>query len=272
MKYFLKNKLQQILNTASSFFEKDELAYLVLQQKIERPVRDKVAWELQKAFDKEYGQGEVLVRCEWPSWYDEQNLDYSNSKLSARSAVDIAILMMNKSRDDYKEVLALIEFKHHAFLNTEQWPYVSFVKDVRKMQEMTKLGRKGNSSDKRIKHADMYFVMLTTSHNKSNGNVFGSAVVYQDLLTSRKGTILFADPNYAQNLMKFWEGFYDLSLQCTYTNGYKIDVTNLNKLKYNNIPAPSVPQPVIQNLGCSFNYIMHLSCMLWGPYKSSDII
>lgn len=276
MKKFIKSELSSLANTISKSFQQDELAYLVLQQKIERPIRDKIAWELQKALDQKYGQGELMVRCEWPSWYDEQNLDYSNSQISARSAVDIAILKMNQSRDDYEEILALIEFKHHAFLNTETWPYESFIDDVSKMYKMTQISRKGNVSDKRINNADMYFVMLITSHNQQNCNAFGSAVVYWNLLHAcqkrgKNKAILYNDPSYVHNLREFWKGFFNLNFQCKYTSGQTIAAKSTTSIAYNNTAAPSVQQPEIQHLGSSFNYDMYLSCMIWGPYDYNKL-
>lgn len=158
MKKFIKDKLEELLQNVPNYFEENELAYITLQQKVERQIRDKIAWKLQKAADNKYGVGQLLVRCEWPSSYDENKLDYTGVPgISGRSAVDIAVLKMNDDRTDYDEVLALIEFKHHAFLNKETMFYGEFNKDVAKMKKIASLPRKNSPQDLRIRQADLYF-------------------------------------------------------------------------------------------------------------------
>ena len=131
---FLEQQIAEILinNNIATLFHENELVYISLQQKNERQVRDKVAWELQKRLDHRFGVGALMVRCEWPSIHDEHNLDYQSAKgiidvsneddevqckkectLNGRKAVDIAVLLMSKDKKDYEEVIALIEFKSH---------------------------------------------------------------------------------------------------------------------------------------------------------------
>ena len=121
---FIKDQLEDILikNNIAVLFAPGELAFLTLQQKNERQIRDKVAWVLQQRLDNKFGKGRFMARCEWPNDVDSKNLDYSKARplkhsdpkeakqLKGRSAVDLAILEMDKSRTDYKEVIALIEF------------------------------------------------------------------------------------------------------------------------------------------------------------------
>jgi len=178
---FIDEQLRSIIKDIPSLFEPDELAYISLQQKNERQIRDKVAYRLQQNLDKEYGFGQYLVRCEWPSYFDEQELDYSQSnnfgkEISGRTAVDMAILKMNELGNGYDEVIALVEFKAHCFLNYEKWPYEEFAEDVAKMYSFTNLNTK-------IQNADLYFIMLTSSIGSDGANLdkFGSAIAYQDI-------------------------------------------------------------------------------------------
>lgn len=239
MKKIIEKKLKELLGNVPNYFEENELAYITLQQKVERQIRDKIAWKLQKAADNKYGVGQLLVRCEWPSSYDSQKLDYQNiSGISGRSAVDIAVLKMNDDRTDYDEVLALIEFKHHAFLNKETWPYDEFEKDVNKMETMALLPRKNQSQDLRIQQADLYFIMLTTSHQQNNGNKYASAVVYKNILDGipKSKTPTLYDPTntgqYIYEIKAFWKGFKN--------KGLLLESTELP----------------MQNIGTSFGYDM----------------
>lgn len=239
MKKFIEQKLEELLKNVPKYFEENELAYIALQQKVERQIRDKIAWKLQKAADNKYGVGQLLVRCEWPSSYDENKLDYTGVPgISGRSAVDIAVLKMNDDRTDYDEVLALIEFKHHAFLNNEQWPYKEFEKDVNKMKEIASLSRTSPDQGYRIKQADLYFIMLTTSHQQNNGNKYASAVVYKDILDGipKSKTPTLYDPTntgqYIYDIKAFWKGFKN--------KGLLLESTELP----------------MQNIGSSFGYDM----------------
>lgn len=241
MKKFIEQKLEELLKNVPKYFEENELAYIALQQKVERQIRDKIAWKLQKAADNKYGVGQLLVRCEWPSSYDENKLDYTGVPgISGRSAVDIAVLKMNDDRTDYDEVLALIEFKHHAFLNNEQWPYKEFKKDVRKMETMAQLPRKNSPQYFRILQADLYFIMLTTSHQQNNGDKYASAVTYKDILDKGPKATTYHptlyDPTntgqYINDIKAFWKGFKNKGLL----------------LKSTELP--------MQNIGTSFGYDM----------------
>ncbi|MCQ2384137.1 MAG: hypothetical protein MJZ96_04565 [Paludibacteraceae bacterium] len=239
MKKFIKDKLEELLQNVPNYFEENELAYITLQQKVERQIRDKIAWKLQKAADNKYGVGQLLVRCEWPSSYDENKLDYTGVPgISGRSAVDIAVLKMNDDRTDYDEVLALIEFKHHAFLNKETMFYGEFNKDVAKMKKIASLPRKNSPQDLRIRQADLYFIMLTTSHQQNNGEKYASAVVYKGILDSSnktKAPTLYDPTNtgqYIYDINAFWKGFKN--------KGLLLESTELP----------------MQNIGTSFGYDM----------------
>lgn len=261
MKNFIKQKLEELLQNVPNYFEENELAYITLQQKVERQIRDKIAWKLQNAADNKFGVGQLLVRCEWPSSYDSQKLDYpNNSNISHRSAVDIAVLKMNDDRTDYDEVLALIEFKHHAFLNNEQWPYTEFEKDVNKMETMAQLHRINQSQDLRIRQADLYFIMLTTSHQQNNGDKYASAVTYKNILDKGPKATTYHptlyDPNnpelYTENLQTFWGNFLKEHQQVHQIN--------------------TSTQLPIQKIGTSFDYDMWFTgLILFLNYKSDEI-
>lgn len=261
MKEFIKDRLKELLGNVPNYFEENELAYITLQQKVERQIRDKIAWKLQKEADKKYGVGQLLVRCEWPSSYDSQKLDYQNiSGIIGRSAVDIAVLKMNDDRTDYDKVLALIEFKHHAFLNKETWPFKEFDKDVEKMETMAQLPRKNQSQNLSLRkqQADLYFIMLTTSHQQNNGDKYASAVTYKDILDKGpKATTyhptLYNPTNpglYTTNLRTFWGNFSTVYQQ----KHQQVQQINTSTL----LP--------MQNIGSSFGYDMWFTGLIFGPF------
>lgn len=255
-KQFIKQQLEDILvkNNIADLFKKDELAYLTLQQKNERQIRDKVAWELQKRLDKEYGRGAYMARCEWPSKVDADKLTYpkQSNVLNGRSAVDLAILRMNKKKDDYVEVIALIEFKSHLFLNGDGWAKGEFMKDVSKMKALSGLSRKGNQADKRIDNADLYFIYIMNSHEKSNIQQYTSAVGYWDTLKlhnnpkshSKHKPILCTDSNYQKDL----------------------DAEFCNIISAVNVPNNSYQRSATRPIGTSFMHPIQCTCMIWGPF------
>ena len=272
------DELKDILSNIPALFQPDELAYLTLQQKNERQIRDKVAWELQKRLDKQYFDSKgpkLIVRCEWPSAVDAKNLCYQCSGLSGRSAVDLAVLLMNDNRTDYEKVVALIEFKADSFLNNEDWPYIAFAEDVEKMQKFTSLIRKNNSNDLRISDSDLYFVFLLSSHDHNNDDSYASAVTYKNILDKgAKRSSLSAPHLYDENNPvpfinardNFFEGFVDFTKIPTWI-GKRIPLPR--QIKYNKV------YPLfkfgIHKLGYTFGYKMYLTGFLWGPYLAKDI-
>lgn len=272
----IKQILTSLLSDIPKLFEADELAYLSLQQKNERQIRDKVAWNLQKELDANFFDEkgpQLIVRCEWPSSVDSQKLDKIEN-LPGRSAVDLAVLKMNEERTDYTEVLALIEFKAHSFLNKEEWPYEEFVKDVKKMITLTQLSRLSQPDDKRIQNADLYFVLVLSSHNKSGCNKYASAVVYKDLLDkgvkrkSRFRPILYDPTNpreYLCNRNTFANGFMQLPAP---------EWLGKKTLQLDTIQcSPSMPMALtnVVSAGYSFEYEMFVSSIIWGPYNYNNI-
>lgn len=278
--FFLEQQIAEILinNSIATLFHENELVYITLQQKNERQIRDKVAWELQKRLDHRFGVGTLMVRCEWPSIYDEHNFDYQSAKeiidagiqdnevpckkdctLNGRKAVDIAVLRMSDDRKDYKEVIALIEFKSHLFLNKDGWVKNEFLNDVNKMRAFTRLSRKNNAQDKRIKNADLYFVYIMNSHERSNIDEYASAVGYKQTLdlhrnhsTSRHTPILCSDANYQQGLDKEFNDIISSVKTTKKRNTFHRSKTNL--------------------LGVSFAHPLFCTCMIWGPYKNYDLV
>ncbi len=248
----INRKICELLNGIDSLFQDtNELAYITLQQKNERQIRDKVAYELQKYLDSK-DNGTYIVRCEWPSSSDGKNLDYKDSGLSGRKAVDMAILKMNDNRTDYDKVVALVEFKSQSFLNDETWPVESFKDDVEKMARFTKLPRRNNQGDLRIQDADLYFIMGVSSHNKRNCPEYASAVAYKDILDLPESSLdcrksqLFNEQNpqvYVDKMKSFAQKF----------------VLNGN-------PATTITET--KPIGSSFEYNLYQTFIVWGPYKA----
>lgn len=252
---YIKQQLEDILvkNNIADLFHKDELAYLTLQQKNERQIRDKVAWVLQQRLDQKYGAGKYMARCEWPSKVDADKLDYPKQSivLKGRSAVDLAILKMDTNRDDYYRVVALIEFKSHLFLNGDGWAKEEFKKDVSKMNALKGLSRKGNQADKRIDNADLYFIYIMNSHERSDIQHYTSAVGYRDTLKlhntksrSKQKPILCTDSNYQKDL----------------------DVEFSDIISAVNVPNNSYQRSATRPIGTSFMHPLQCTCMIWGPY------
>ncbi len=271
--------LKELLGRVSDLFSKDELAYISLQQNNECQIRDKIAFCLQKALDSRY-PGECIVSCEWPSAEDMHKLDYLDSRVSKRFSVDMAVLKMNEDKTDYVEVLALVEFKTHLFLNREKWPYEEFTRDVYKMKMITQLPRSHSANDFRIRNADLYFVMGNTSHDYSDkGNFarYASAVACRDVLDlqegnkSRRVAILFDrnDPDvYKEELMRFWEGFCTMRFDF---GGTEQRVSTPYTMEYCGVKCQDVPERIIQRIGSSFGYNMYQTFLVWGPYRADKL-
>lgn len=275
----VKANLKELLGRVTDLFSKDELAYISLQQNNKSQIRDKIAFYLQKTMDSSY-PGECIVRCEWPSLEDMRKLDYLDSKISHRSTVDIAVLKMNDEKTDYVEVLALMEFKTHMFLNREKWPYEDFSRDVNKMKMITQLPRNFAEGDFRIKNADLYFVMGNTSHdNRDKGKFlrYPSAIAYRDILglsddkKSRRTAILYdrEKPDiYKDELMRFWEGFCTMRFDF---GGTEQRVDTPYTMEYCGVKCQEVPERIIQRIGSSFGYNMYQTFLVWGPYRADKL-
>lgn len=275
---FIKDQLEDIFvnKNVADLFDRGELAFLTLQQKNERQIRDKVAWELQQRLDKRYGKEVLMVRCEWPNDVDAKKLDYNKARplkysdpkgglreLKGRSAVDLAVLRMNHpNRDDYYEVIALIELKSHLFLTGETWAQDQFNKDVEKMVAISELDRKGKQADKRIDNADLYFIYIMNSHVTANKtNRYASAVGYKNQLDMHGKSSAAKAP-----ILLFDEGGYQKALAKEFNRiiTSKVIITNANN---------QYCQPLQSyQIGTSFGHPLYYTCMLWGPYKGKNIV
>lgn len=131
-----KDILQNCISKLPEKFEKNEMAFLALQGKIELQLRDKIAWELEK-------EGSYYIKKE-----------YSPSESEGRQKVDLAIL----SKEDLKPV-CLIEFKAHSSANKETEYGKRCENDCDKMKEMSK---EANANP------DKFFVFFQSSHEKED--------------------------------------------------------------------------------------------------------
>ena len=105
--------LKKIINSIDKTYQKDELAYLALTSKIENPLRDKIAFELQKELKEN-----IIVCREW-----------TNNRKN-KSKADIAILDINGKPE------CIIEFKAHSSISgIGQWSN-SLIKDIQKNQKL----------------------------------------------------------------------------------------------------------------------------------------
>lgn len=105
--------LKNIISSIHKNYQTDELAYLSMTSKIENPLRDKIAFELQKRIGKD-----KIVCREW-----------TNNRMS-KSKADIAIL------DIYGIPECVIEFKAHSSITgIGEWSNC-LINDINKNQEL----------------------------------------------------------------------------------------------------------------------------------------
>lgn len=104
----------ELINKDRQLYQENELAYLTITSKIENPLRDKIAFELQKKLEKK------VVCREW-----------TNNGLTKKKA-DLAILD-NKANPE-----CIIEFKAHSGITgIGQWA-AQLIKDIEKNQSLYK--------------------------------------------------------------------------------------------------------------------------------------
>jgi hypothetical protein len=140
--------LKSIISSIHKNYQTDELAYLSLTSKIENPLRDKIAFELQKSIGKE-----KIVCREW-----------TNNRLS-KSKADIAIL------DIYGIPECIVEFKAHSSITgIGEWSNC-LIKDIRKNQEL-------------YKQTEMIFVLFANFVSGIPKNqIFNHSIKYYDSIT-----------------------------------------------------------------------------------------
>lgn len=107
------NLLKNIISSIHKNYQTDELAYLSLTSKIENPLRDKIAFELQKKL------GDDIIICrEWTNFRKN------------KSKADIAILDITGKPE------CIIEFKAHSSVSgIGEWSN-SLIKDIQKNQKL----------------------------------------------------------------------------------------------------------------------------------------
>ena len=140
--------LKNIIRSIEKNYQTDELAYLSLTSKIENPLRDKIAFELQKSV----GKNKIVCR-EW-----------TNNRLSKAKA-DIAILDINGIPE------CVIEFKAHSSITgIGEWSNC-LIKDIRKNQEL-------------YKQTEMIFVLFANFVNGLPKNqIFNQSIKYYDSIS-----------------------------------------------------------------------------------------
>lgn len=277
VKKLIHDEIVRLLNKMNALFLDGELAYIMLQQKNERPIRDKLAYHLQlflDSLDCDTYDSKYLVKCEWPNLPVDNYLQFDSDPQLKQNKVDIAILKMNENKTDYESVLALIELKDHQFLNEESWPQDEFKKDMAKMVRFTNLNRTQvqNSSDtSRIANADLYFIIgvgsITQRDDDKQFNKYASAIGYKYQLDfylkdskNKQSAILYkekAPKEYRDALKKFADKFR-LNEKGMPADEAKERDTKLSITK-------TLP------LGTSFGYRIYLSFVISGPYKASNI-
>ncbi len=162
--------LKEIVNSINQKYQIDELAYLSMTSKIENPLRDKIAFELQKKL------GENLIVCR----------EWTNNKKS-KSKADIAILNLNGIPE------GIIEFKAHSSISgIGEWSSC-LVNDIQKNQKL-------------YNQTETIFVMLANFVNEIPKNqVFNQSIkYYKNIIKSinRKYSLELQKENWEKALTK----------------------------------------------------------------------
>lgn len=136
-------------------YDKNELAFLALQGKIELQLRDKIAWYIEKQYSKDY-----LVKREFGP--------------SGREKCDLAIL-----KKDTKSPVCLIEFKAHSSAKFENhYATKECVHDCKKMIKISEDTRADTN-------LQMLFIFFQTHHKGEMNDDYNGIIAYYD--TVRKG-------------------------------------------------------------------------------------
>ena len=247
----IKNTLPTLLNNLTPLFDPNELAYLSIQGKNELQIRDKVAWNLQVALDKQFGQGEYLVCHEW-------------GPKQGRSKVDMAVLDGKNGHP-----IALFEFKAHYLLNDETYMYAEFVKDTNKMYGLCM-----NNAD-----TDMYFIFIQNvpSPTLPVGGVLQHIMPasYAGRLNNTRHSFIYTGSNtgVVQNQIQIvWDGFYNYN-----QNNFPNPNSKKNNLEGLDFYAPqpnSIPQfniNQLQNIGSIYGCPCYIAPLIWGPYTWNNL-
>lgn len=236
VKKLIHDEIVRLLNNMNALFLDGELAFITLQQKNERVIRDKFAYHLQiylNSLDKNSNDSKYVVRCEWR--------DTEESKRT-----DIAVLKINKEHSDYyyNNVIAVIEFKAHNILNNQKG-YIKtiFHKDVDKMSILRRKNPKA-------KDADLYFILSLSSHDDNGSPKFKSATTYAP------------SPRIVEQ--KIPTDKTSLTLE-----EYRNQIEELTSLEDLNVPYKETTKTLY--IGNSFGYTLHQTFVIWGPYEEEDI-
>lgn len=183
--------LKSIISSIDKSYQTDELAYLSLTSKIENPLRDKIAFELQKSIGKD-----KIVCREW-----------TNNRLS-KSKADIAIL------DIYGIPECIIEFKAHSSITgIGEWSNC-LIKDIRKNQGL-------------YKQTELIFVLFANFVNGIPKNqIFNHSIKYYDSISksvSRKYRL--------ENQKETWEKSLTRKNIISDITNYKIDAGKYQDVK-----------------------------------------
>lgn len=165
-----KGKLvKSIIKEINSNFDENELAYLALTSKIENPLRDKIAFELQKKI----GSSNIICR-EW------------NDLKQYRNRVDLAILDRKGNPE------CLVEFKAHSSISgIQQWAK-EIINDLEKNKQYEN------------QNTEMIFVLFANHHKSLPENkIFEHSIKYcKELSKSTKNWSIDKMSNSFENKFK----------------------------------------------------------------------
>jgi len=255
----LNNILNTIVSEDANCFEKGELAYIMLQEKAERQIRDKVAWKLQQLLYKK--DDRLLVCMEWcPT-------DWKTTDSSNKPRVDLAVLYLNDDKINYVDVLAMVEFKYYALLTDSEKTDKTdnFTNDILKMKEIANLP----SKDSRYSESDIYYVVLQGNYKVLQGNhqcdsyskkrlLYAPAIKYEYSNSQYNKVNKDSSHDFGRLVYECFDKYYNNTMGCEITTSEDLSKKGRKK-RY----------PVVQ-VGESLGYSLQMSMMVWGPFYKDD--
>lgn len=242
-KEFTYKFLSDTIKEALKGFDGDELAYLSIQCKNELQIRDKIAWLMHKKIGNKY-----VIRREFAP------------NNTSKEKVDLAIIELDDSKTEIKEVVALIEFKAHSIARPEKWYVDEFVHDIEKMENIVEKDKT------KYKNTDLYFVLFETIQGHRPINDKYKHTLGFNIYVNEK-TKFYSDYDSDCELSEklITEDFREFTKTEIKGHYKKQDHVLILKKNLNITKLSIIP------IGEAFGYKEYVAPLILGPIKSSDI-
>lgn len=214
IKIKIRELLSSIISQITTYYDKDELAFLSFEEKIERTLRDKIAWKLQLKLDELHHIGyltyKYLVRMEWTPYIDDLKLK--------KRKVDMAVLRQNNDCTDYIECIAMFEFKAHSLQKPESFVKDEYAKDSQKLRDFSHASELKNANVQ----PDLYFIFFQQLHLQliekyQNACTYLAAINSCFRIPMKKGTTkILNKEEEIEKMHKYWHDIFGCSNQDDY--------------------------------------------------------